>query len=59
MTRITTLRISDEQTGRLKELRCMRCLTSRPCVSVSDLIDECEYYVVLGGNEYCTQEDDE
>ena len=54
MTRITTLRISDEQTGRLKELRCLRCLTSRPCVSVSDLIDECEYYVVLGGNEYCT-----
>lgn len=59
MTRITTLRISDEQTGRLKELRCMRCLTERPCVEVSDMIDECEHYVMLGGNEYCTREDDE
>ena len=59
MTRITTFLISDEKTGKLKELRCMKCPAERACASMSDMLDECEFYVVLGGNEYCTFSDEE
>lgn len=59
MKRITTISIHDERTGRVSEIRCLQCHLDTPCVSVSDGLDECEFYVVLGGIEYCTLNDEE
>lgn len=59
MTRITTINISDGRTGRISEIRCMQCGLDTPCVSVSDGLDVCEFYVCSGGIEYCTLNDEE
>jgi hypothetical protein len=54
VTRITTINVSDGRAGSVNELRCLQCPIDTPCVSVSDGLDVCEFYVCYGGIEYCT-----